>query len=262
MCILFGEKEDIIQKVLGICQEHYEWKDYFYFLEHRKSYVRLPFRPTSKDQVFLSTMPTGFPRCDFPDTCHECRTVFLDKELTNGVWQWTVQISYKTPFSKFWFGFAPSDCLESCEDLSLGLFAELGSASLHFKSCKGRLLWRLAGVETADRLHEDESPLMDNSLVTIEADIDAQTVCFFVENEKAEKEKLAFGISRILTPIYFGMSGMNASFSSVFFRRLCTPTPSPVPCKYFQSAWDETIRNGFLYPGREIPSADLCKRRH
>lgn len=233
LCDLMGADERKICAIIGMSEEHFIWRKHLHFVKCRKT-VNYPFLPKAKDYFKL----TG-NHCSFTST--DWHTVFLDKSITKGIWRWNVNIKYGTiqTYSYFYLGMARFDFLPVYENMRLGDYA--GSACLTFgKNGSGFETWiqcksmNSSGVGS----YTHDLPVLDNSNVAAETDIDSHTLCFFAEGKKVQ-----YVISFVnipvspSSPLYFGISGSQMpSFTSVSLCRLQSSTPSSVPCEYYSWA--------------------------
>lgn len=225
LCIFLKYKH-CIKSIFGISQEYLVWKNHHYFVNHRKNYMAVSFRQNPSGLYIVRDGPSGL-FCSF--TAYECRTVFVNRALMEGVFRWTVQIFYekmKEKLSSFYLGASPPNLLLSCDCCRLGYAVKGTSSFWFFKGENGSLDSCLFGVCNAPRSLE---PVPDGSVVSIEVDCAAHTLSFFVGSTKVPHM-----ISDVRMPLHFGMSGVtkgtNSSFASVSLHRLPLPTPSAIVC--------------------------------
>lgn len=165
----------------------------------------------------------GDNTCDF-------RSVFVDHNVLEGIYRWDVQIKYAEGLlfkidSFFSIGIVPTRLLSKC---NLMLEGVSGACCLHFyRDDHYTLHSDLRGI----RGESTRNPkIKDGSRVGIEVNVPARTVSFFVDDKKEVN-----AITGITTPLYIGMSGnRKSSFTSLSFRRLDFPTPSPVQNSFYE----------------------------
>lgn len=234
LCCLCWFEDDKIRSIFGMCGKYYQWKRHRFFVNNRPLEIVDLFHENSKEQYILGMTISGI-QCRF--TPYSLATIFLNTTITQGVFRWTVKPGYNPHLRKsdFYLGAAPADLLRRCECMGLGTLN--GSASFffwrrlnHLENTLRSLLWGIRwGPHGYEASHQLETPVPDNSLVSIEADSAARTLCFFVNGQKVPR-----AVSDMCFPLHFGMSGScNVFFISLSFRRLPSVTPSPVVCKFY-----------------------------
>lgn len=215
-------KDDSIRTVIGACQEFHAWRTHLYFKCSRLRFINIPvlFRPNSMENI------THTPN----DSLHLSRTLFLEIQITSGVFQWKVQISYaEKSLSLFNFGAAPSNRLVECDNDHLGCMSG-GCSLLFLKDHTGRLQTGLQGVMNeikCQSFEKEKIRVPDNASVTEELDTRTSTLSFLVNGKK-----IRHAISGLPTPIHLGMflyQGSN-SFTSLSFGRISSVTPYPADC--------------------------------
>lgn len=159
------------------------------------------------------------------------RTVFLDKPLSQGIYQWTVRVVFcNTPTKKSYLHFGAT-AIEDQSKFDDGRTTALGKnngCSLNFwQDDDGKTHSLLRGVQNGPN-DKTETPVPDGALVTLEANMDTRTICFFV-NEK----KVLMAISQIPKSIYLGMSGSHSSFTVISHGYAPHATYSSIPIKYY-----------------------------
>lgn len=224
-----------IRAIFGMCQEHIVWKANFYFKERRKelSYVNicLWLRPNPKGECELSRIGL-FERCLFTSKGH--RSIFLNKEISEGVFRWTLKIEYNDlEDCTLRIGTVPANLLSESDNFPIGLlkgtccfwlyhskfsFRPLGFSNYTHYQCG------LDGVEN-ERLIRENYTVNDNDVVAVEIDIAAHSMFFFYSNGETS---VLFAISHIPSPLYLGVSALHRpSFTSMSFRRLpCITRPT------------------------------------
>lgn len=152
------------------------------------------------------------------------RTVFVDRNITEGIYHLTIKIKYGAgqKNSALDMGVAHSDTLKQCYDKTLGEIA--GSCCLGFGVMDGHLVSVMDGVKDNEKSLSAEHTVPDGSLVGAELDSVAHTLSFFVDGKK-----FPHAISSVKNPVYFGIDGAGySSFVAVSLRRLSAATPSDV----------------------------------
>lgn len=248
LCILLWHRNDEIKAIIGMCDEHYEWKSNNFFLEGRP--MNLPYayqisRTTSNAiNVTLSQYTFIKPT-----------TLCLNASFVVGVWHWTVQITY-SEHSNFRsrdllgllgvdvphlsIGVVQSSLQEQLDTSKLGLIS--GSAGFSFQKdpSSGSLQSFLFGARHPiiptvkiigvrgfmKNYNLVEIDVPNHSLVTMEVDLNTHMLSFFVGEKKVPK-----GVSKLpAKTFFFGISGsIGSSFSTVFLRRVPCPTHPRAP---------------------------------
>lgn len=243
LCILMKNPQNI-REVMGMCEEHFSWKNRSYFLNGRKKHFLLgDFMPTPSS-CLVSRISAGV-NCAFL-TAKTWQTMFLNARICNSIWRWEVQIEYGGMYghksSSFWMGTAPSNQKEFKYGEYLGCLSHRGSASLGVWKGVQHIFCgdeyfgsefvnstRLYGVNNTK---ENTSNYLDekNSVVAAEVDANARTVIYFFKNEVYFSNYIK-AVSDISVPLRIGMTvytrSTEASFISLSFRRLSAPTPIP-----------------------------------
>lgn len=230
LCDLLEKKVDCIRNLIGICHEHFLWRNHQIFKNFRKDCILASFLQPNLKYWKITRSFAGM-KCAIVSYDQFLHAIFLDKCITNGIFRWTVDVQcQRRSASDFCMGIAHS-CL-ACVDAGIG--TANGSCGLGSSG--------LVGVEGC----RFAIPIMiSGELITAEVNITNRTLCFFVG-----MKRLLVAISCIPTPLYFGVSGSETlSFTSAAFRRLSAPTPTPTPsacvpsfpskeCHYFRCrAW-------------------------
>lgn len=188
------------------------------------------FRANPKSGFTVTRAPTGFSSVTFTTEKYEDRTVFLSALVTQGVWRWTVEITYGTVgSSQLFIGAAAADILNTCDTSYLG--SPKGTWSFApWRFGTGDLGSKLFGVKNDTSIPTSETCVPDGSLVTVEVNTEARTLSFFVGERKVPRV-----VSNVHTRLHFGISGRNKpSFTNVSFRRLPAATQSPVQCTFYE----------------------------
>lgn len=221
------DKDLRIRTLIGMCREHVIWKNHSFFIKNRFrcSYISVPLQQTNTTYTVTQTVRGEHCFLWAPSTY---TTVFLDREIAEEVFQWTIKIEYGKKNSFLYLGTAHSSVISNCRDSVLG--AVRGTCSFRFyRIPNGLYRSGLGGVISFHDVPDMETSVPDNSLVAIEIDIDADTLSFFVNGKKVPRV-----ITRIQSPLYAGVSGCDQpSFTSISFRRLLRTTPSTVECKTY-----------------------------
>lgn len=236
VCSCLWDKPGHVRTIIGMSETHFLWKEHAFFVSRRPKRVC--------NLLQLSTIPTfGFRLSPLhaPSHCVFLRsvssTVFLKTSFTTGVWQWAVQIAYQDDKiatlidlgnSYLCIGAAEDKCRARVEGRPCG--SEKGSASFYMwrssnDACLGASLCGVNGVSVS----LPGTAVPNNSFVTMEADLDAHTLCFFV-GEKIVPAGFEKVPASPTSPLLFGMSGgSDASFTSVFLHRLPGPSAAVSP---------------------------------
>lgn len=224
--LLFIMMDQNIRAVVGMCHEFFIWKKHVYFIENRNKFI-IPnsFRTNLYGDCEFTHKRVGI-HCRFP---FDNRTVFLDTQITEGIFNWTVKIEYaREGSSGLYPGIALTSLLGYCDGRFLGTMN--GTCCLRIdKWFPHEYKTVLRGVDGDRDLSDTETMVPDRSLVTVEADLTAGTLVFFVNGHK-----VPCGVSRLVGPLHFGISGLgNPSFTSLLLRRQLRPTRSPVVCRLY-----------------------------
>lgn len=192
--------------------------------------------PNLKFKTEIVTTKSGMRYC-FSDVSSGWGTLFLNVPISTGVYQWTVQIEYHTKlpdadrgdyYSSFWFGGAASPSHEFDRSYLGESGRDVLASSFNFRYNNDRSLTStLVGVKNASAIPRQETVVPNHALVSLEVDIGARMMCFFVENSKVPRS-----ISSVPVPIHLGMSiaTLSTAFTSVALKKLPAATPSPVRC--------------------------------
>lgn len=223
-------KDEVIRKLIGMCQEHAKWKTHSFFVNSRVSFLNLP-------QAFLSNTKGGFSLTCVDSSsivclfhCNGWRTLFLDRRVIQGVLRWTVQIHYMVGRADFFVGCAPSDRLH-LYDADYLYFN--GACCFHFcRDTQHALSSQLWGVK-GNVCTVNSVLVPDNSSVAVEVDADARTLSFFVN-----KVRVPHCVSRLNVPVHLGITGGgrtgSSSFTSMSLIRLPCLTSASSPCKFWK----------------------------
>lgn len=256
LCGLMNSELDKVKTIIGMCDEHTKWVKHTFFMRIRETCVLNNFFQIPENRKYsLSpisrTALAWQKKYVFSDSGYQ--TVFLSAAILEGVWRWTVQISYsKTGISRFCLGATATERrkLGRWDNDFLGKSdtssSFLPSSSFFFRRWDGnRLYSSLCGVKNAWDIPLAETVVPDQSIVSIEADIAARTLAFFVGDVK-EGGMGSVKVPRVISdvplnrptaPLYLGISGWgrNSSFTFVSLHRILSTTPSSaVACKYYQ----------------------------
>lgn len=236
----YGCKDEGIRMVVGMCEQHYHWKNHSLFLKVKPNNI-----PTvicdPRDICELTQTPAGI-HCAFKKM--KSGTVFLEKVVKLGVFHWSVKVEYSKSYSSdFAMGVTHSDCRGRVSIFGDSLGDINGSCALQFGASGCYVCWGESGtgMETerescaeGDRREKyfclETNCVSHNSLIGAEVDTVANLLSFFVDGRK-----MLHAVSAVdFSPLLFGMSGNNGSpaFTSLSFRRLPSATQSPVICVY------------------------------
>lgn len=240
LCKVMSDSVEKIRTMIGISQELFLWKSHSSFKKIRFDFD-LPnfFTPHPKNFCVVSCEDKSRKnaKCNF--VTNALCSIFLSTPLTNGVFRWTVQISYSKSDSIFWIGAVHSDYKDYFDCDRLGNTKNAGSYSfkfwreknrLSFGSClQGRIDMCCGGAGIAGGLSWGRSwqtvVVPDKSLVSAELNTHERTLTFFVGEKKNP-----YGFSHI--PVYdshyFGMSCNShkpCSITSLSLRRLASASP-------------------------------------
>lgn len=213
-----------------MCAEYYQWRKRSYFLNSRPLNCPAELEPDSGwyHDYSIQSLKTG-ERCCFTDRC--AHTAFLDREISEGIYSWTVQpeLTYTMRSHDLMIGIASLDLLKVWERRWLGLTAGSCSLSLRKSESERNYSSKLEGVEGWHNAPEREGPSVACwSLVTIEFDYKTHTLVYFVDGKR-----IVPAISGVPSPFLFGVSGIGCPhFLSLSFRRLPSPTTSCAVCKF------------------------------
>lgn len=239
----FRRKDQCIRAIMGMCQEHLFWKTHSHFKKNQTAlpytfFSATPFRrnPDGECEVVVSGGEAIERWCLFHAGSY--RTIFLDREISKGVYQWTARIKYSSPDNScLRIGVAPTDLLSKCDNYALGMLGKTCCFSMaQFTVCRETVprssvvIKRLTldGAEEYDYESKSRMAVDDNSLVTVEVDVDASTLVFSINGRE-----LPTGIGGVYAPLHLGISGLGRpSFASVCFLRLRSPT-QPKLCRRF-----------------------------
>lgn len=220
---LMGRKHDCIRIIFGVCVEFYEWKRHPGFLSSRIAYNPPDFL---RNRHCKFTWKHGATLCDFINSDYYPRTAFLNRSISKGVWQWTVQIACKLTCG-FDFGVAPSQSVHECRG---NIFDGSGGCGLMIQGMADGAHSLLRGVEEEWGVTEAKIELSERPVVSMEADVGRCTLCFFVDGRKDAR-----AITRIPSPLHFGVAGYyQTAFVSVSFRQLQAHTASRTVCTFYE----------------------------
>lgn len=235
ICKLSWDKPDQIRKLIGVCGESYEWKKHTFFIQNRPNYIPISFGDCVGKVCKFTHTPLGI-QYTFTCDCNDYQSVFLDKSISTGIFRWTVQIKYTDggKYSCLLIGALPTFILKNfCTEPWVDspwvdyLFVRKPFHNWSFRFCKEGLREESTSTdklpELIDISHKCNVP--DDSLVSLESDLDAHNLSLFVGGNKTRQ-----CFSGVHGPLTFGLSGCNGpSFLSVSFLRLPRATPAPMP---------------------------------
>lgn len=156
------------------------------------------------------------------------QNALLDHVITDGIYQWCLEFHYevrpKNRPSVFMIGGGPSKFLN---DRGVYRFQrkESGMAFLRFfRTFKMELGSLLDNVKDSELIPHNETKVVDESCVTVEADGGAHTLSFIVNYKRVPR-----AISNMPLSICLGVGGWGSksTATSLFFRRVAAPTPAP-----------------------------------
>lgn len=219
LCGVLWLRSDSIRQILGCCKEFFDLKIHRVFLNSRPHTIPDVFRSIPDPGCTLTPTPKGL-KCVVTTKFNQ--TLFFDKLINEGVYRWTVQIMYGTNGYNFYFGAANRMDMLSYECICFG------GACFCFWQNSERIEPRsmLKGVEGYSLGRGTEYGAIvvpSGGTVAMEADTEARTVCFFVNDRK-----IRYGISDVIVPFYMGLTqcgGHDQHFVSLSFRRLPSATP-------------------------------------
>lgn len=223
-------KTDQIRLIIGMCCEHFQLKTHSLFILKRPINIPVLFR-AQKDQIWQQCDSSNGEKqfTSILSNDYDFRMIFLDNQMAKDIFHWAIRIKYSFYRNAYMnISAVPSVDVDNCLTCRHFSSAVCGGCSFQFAKVYGCLQSRLCGTKETPFLN-CLSPVPDNSLVAIEADMHAHTVTFFV-NEL----KLPFVVTGVRGPLYFGVTGVGkSSFTSVLYRRLAAPTPpEPTPKEY------------------------------
>lgn len=230
LCNLFFDRIEKVRAIFGISEEHYSWRKHSIFLRGRP--IRLPvyFRQNRMLVFGIKSSPDG--KFHTLNAGSFVRTVFVDMVLTGGVFCWTVFVpcSRMTNFL-FRIGASPLRLIYQCDDKALGLQVP-GTCAF---GCNGfgdakKNSWetKLEGLKGGAVVSCEESPLLCNSYVAVEADCTAGTLSFSVSGRK-----VSHVVTGLQTPLILGMSAREAFVTSCTFFRFPTASRSRMLCRLY-----------------------------
>lgn len=230
-------KDTIIKAVFGIGQECLLWKNHSFFKNNRIRFIHPPSTPELNSFRYIEAEHTpGGELCIFEQ--RPFCTAFMDKDITEGIFDWTIKIRYEEGMHTFFcLGVAPMAVSEKCENCTLRCL--YGACGFYFwRGADGSLASHLCGVCNGADISYTETPVPDGAMVIAEVDADAHTLSFFVNGQRVPRS-----ISKIPTPLHLGVSGWRRlhgphahacprdalpSVLSVSFARLAFPRPPHV----------------------------------
>lgn len=222
LCNLLWNDSEKVRNIIGMCKNHYLWKNHGYFVRNRPTIVPAFLLPSGENKVTITCSPLG-ELCTF--LYSDLHTVFLNTLVSEGIFRWNIKIRYgeiRDCITEFGVGVAPLDHVVKNPGHIFGECS--GACSFQFwERCEmeyGAYLW---GVNVNEK-REERVP--DSSVVSLEIDADAQVLNFFVNGKRFPK-----GISGVPTPLYPGVSahGQRCSVTLLSFFRLPTRTPTRSP---------------------------------
>lgn len=221
--IIWKNKDTMIRTVIGISKEHFAWKDHSLFVHKRIEceYSHISFK---SNPDFFKYIGGGFifgGEGVFLDQ-HFLRTTFLDSEITDGIFRWTLKINRGAEnTSECYLGAAPCGLISMYDVLGISE----GSFSFDMEKYEdGMLRSYFCGVRS--ELIDCETPVPDISLVAVEVDTTAKTIVYSVNGKI-----VPHALSNIPAPLYLGITGYSPlSFTSVSFRRLSCANPLTGNC--------------------------------
>lgn len=225
--LMGGNCNDIkVRMIIGMCSEHFFWKTHLYFVNIRikNCVMHNTLRHNSSGRKYQITHTLAGDICAFGED-DEYQTVFLEKSVTEGIFQWKVQFYHGTErTTQFYFGLALTSCLSDCELHWLG--SSPGSYSFGFCYQYKKRIWSKLFGEFKTRGFEFKMEVPDKSLIVLEVNADSRILSMFVDGKK-----VPVSIASIPIPFNLGVSGeYKPSFTSLSFCRLPSATPTPPDC--------------------------------
>lgn len=244
LCDLLWYEASKIRVIIGLCSDHYSLKERWFFKKTRPTTVPISFRPSKLAKYTLDSMATGEKYTFSGGTVGPW--LFLNKCLTEGIYQWTVQVDYGPKKSSIYMCCAPStpELLNRYENREINRID-----GLFFLTCSENNKPSLPQLFGNRLLCYPGPDIPNNSLVTVEVDLHSRIVSFL-----AEGKKLPMGVAGVDGPVHIGISGneSSASVTPASFRRLqhATPFPAksvlynhrPKPISTTAAAADYTVR--------------------
>lgn len=234
LCRLLWIKVKEIRLIIGMCANHYHWRNHSFFKRSRPFNVPFNLRPNPAGGCFVSRVGTH-TECKFMQYEYgDWRTIFSNQSICQGVFQWNVQVKYRKKGSdSLQLTVVPPEAVGLDEkELSLtkgacgltfgnyrGSYRSFGRSSC---GTEGEKWARLLGVEIDN---VGNTVVQNNSSITLEIDTDTRTLSFFVDGVRT-----MFGISGVSVPCYLAMSALGCdpgevSLTTLYLRRLPAPTP-------------------------------------
>lgn len=236
ICKLFWNNAVMIREVFGMDgQEQYQWKNHVSFLRNRPCKVPVSFLPEDVEIFNITPVKNG-KRCSFKN---DKSNIFLDKEISEGIYRWTIRIKYKSDPSKdskfyiginctgniYYYSYSPlstfgGSCAFCFEKIILRKYHWITGTSYDSALCG------LQGVYSSLKI---STHVRDYSIVSVEVDLctEVPTMYFFVDGER-----VPHAVTRVRTPFYFGVTGSaGQSIISTSLLRLRQRTPSSAPCE-------------------------------
>lgn len=165
------------------------------------------FRPNMKGSCVFRETNVGV-RCAFTNEMG-WRTAFINQSFTQGIWSWSVQLERCGQLS---FGVAPSENIALLDD---DCFGNEDGRSKSFMFNAKRLSAVRGGAMPADAVR-----LLDQSVATLEVNMDARTLALFIDGKK-----VPCAIMGIPAPLHMGISAdCSTCFVSLSLRRLSAST--------------------------------------
>lgn len=199
LCRMFCCDVKKIRTIIGMNLEHLQWRTHFSYRAGRPRDIPIHLLA---DDCTISQVSAGI-QCVFCCYPQFSRTVFVNKDITKGVFKWIVQVNYAQNIKNY-FSMGAVFSIHMWELMRSKLGAP-GTCAFSF-SPSGSVL---------SRVHVKGPMVSSGSVVALEADATHRTLCFFVNGKK-----LPFAFSEIPVPLRVGISSSNyAFFTSLHFYR-------------------------------------------
>lgn len=150
------------------------------------------------------------------------RTVFIDTELKEGVYQWNVEVDYTSDneISIIYVGVVFYNLISRFTTATIG--SKTGTCAFQFwkdMDDQYRSTFSGCGGNESRKIPNTLVVVPPKSLVCVELDMDKRTLGFSVGGVRSPHF-----FSHLLTPVYFGISGFHTSFTTQSFFKLSEPT--------------------------------------
>lgn len=224
LCCLLWYKVEEIRALIGMCESTYRLRKHPFFLASRPSSILSSYCLASINSCEFHLTPFGM-KCLFIRKYPCTQTVFINCRINKGVFRFSAFFDYGTRnLSVFKIGICPSNLVNLCSNAFLG-DVDGSCCFSFFKAPDNNLCSGVCGADVD--LERLEYKIQERSLVSLEVDVSARILYFFVD-----EVKIPIAISHIHVPLYIGISGYwGQSFIPASFCRLPTISPSSAVCK-------------------------------